>query len=162
VRCPEDGTKITAKDFDAEYEFYACPKCGNLYTADEIEEANNGTSPRKRAEAATRIGPVAKGKKRRTEIQEDADLLDADAERILKDVTKQESRSKHRDEMPTSQIVNLWADEIQAIYHELGGTLDDTNAQDKALTLYREILTQTNVAVRDQEIPYVMCKEHKA
>lgn len=163
MRCPEDGTRITSKHYDPEWELYECEKCGNLYTADELEEAQNGTSPRKRAEAVVkRIVPVAKGKKRRTEIAEDEDMLAKDDERILGDVQKQETRARHRDEIPTTQIVNVWADEIQAVYEALGGSLDEVNAQDKALNLWREVQTQTTVVARDQEILYSTCKEHSA
>lgn len=106
--------------------------------------------------------PIAKAKKRRAEIQEDADQLALLDQRILSDVTKQESRSRHRDDIPTNQIVNLWADEIQAVYEEMGGSIDELNAQDKALTLWREVQSQTSISMRDQEIPYKLCKEHAA
>ena len=104
--------------------------------------------------------PVAKAKKRKTEIANDAAQLDRHAAKILGEVVKHESRSRHRDDVPTTQIVNVWADEIQAVYEELGGGLDEVNAQDKALTLWREIQTQTNIPVRENEIPYVTCKDH--
>jgi hypothetical protein len=104
--------------------------------------------------------PVAKGKKRRTEIAEDAQRLIEDEQRILKDVRKSDQGVRHRDEIETVQVVNIWADEIQAYYEDLGGSIDEINAQDKALTIWREIMTKSHVAAREQEIPYVTCKEH--
>jgi hypothetical protein len=107
-----------------------------------------------------RIAPVAKGKKRRAEISEDADLLQRQEEAIAKHVRPGEKKSRSRDEIDALQVVNVMADEIQAVYEELGGSLNEINAQDKALTIWREVLTQTNVTAHEQEIPFSACKEH--
>jgi|SRR5262245_8879844 len=109
----------------------------------------------------SRSAPVAKGKLRRTEIIEDEQRLAEDEQRILSDVRKGESRAQHRDEVEASQVVNIWGDEIQAVYEEMGGAIDVVNAQDKALTLYREAIAQSNFSAREQEISYSTCKEHQ-
>lgn len=176
MRCPEDGTKITTKHYDPEYEFFECPKCEGCFTADELEEAENGTSVAKRKNSSRagadsvlqdavkrsskRVAAVAKGKKRLTEIQEDDEAL-AEFEKKAYAVKKSTAKDvKHRDESHTAAIVTTWAAELQEVYNEFGAQLDDDNAKDKALTIWREIHFKDGVSAREKPVPHVLCAEH--
>lgn len=191
MKCPECGTKITTKHYDPDFQWYECPKCEGCFTADEIEEDNNGTSPAKRARQNRRLGsgsptgsrgvkserasskhsgnrsgtnrPVAKGKKRRTEIQEDEEAAARHEAEMLKPVASAEPETKkHRDEVSTREVVNIMADEIQAYYEELGGKIDEINAQDKALTIWRQVKIDTGISAREIDVVYATCKEHSS
>ena len=110
----------------------------------------------------TQSGVEAKGKKRRTEIQEDEDALAEHEKEMLKPVKQDKGPTHHRDEIETRQVVNIWGDEIQDIYAELGGPpLDEINAQDKALILWRELHAMHGVSAREQKVSHAACKEHK-
>jgi Zn-finger nucleic acid-binding protein len=191
MKCPECGAKITTKHYDAEYEWYECPKCEGAFTASEIEEARNAKPSRKAkgnsrsktdrggraqrkntagkdGEVSAGIGangnnrrrPLAKGKKRRTEIAEDEEVIKEFEKEILKPTVKQQGPTHHRDEVETRQVINIWGDEFQEIYHELGMELDEGNAQDKALILWREIHINHGAVAREAEVPHAVCKEH--
>lgn len=105
--------------------------------------------------------PVAKGKKRRAEIEEDEQAVEEFTEQIVKNTVKQESHTKYRDEVETLAVVNIWGDEIQDVYHDLGSEIDEMNAQDKALIIWREIHLIQGVSARDQEVAHALCKEHE-
>lgn len=108
-----------------------------------------------------RTGIVAKGKKRRTEIEEDEEALAKFEKETLKPRQSSEPKhKKHRDEVDSVVVVNLWADEIQEIYQELDGEIDDANARDKATILWREIYLQ-GVSAREQSVPHALCEEHE-
>ena len=193
--CPECKTKITAKHYDAEYEWYECPKCEGAFTIDEIQEASDESNkPKGRgkqgdrsrsqgakagrsrgtqrkdargahkgvqaANGATKSGIVAKGKKRRTQIAEDEEVIKQHEEDILVPKVKQIEPKHHRDEIETRQVVNIWADEMEDIYHDLGIPIDTMNAQDKALILWREMRIGHAVTAREQEVSHALCKEH--
>jgi hypothetical protein len=104
--------------------------------------------------------PVAKGKKRRTEIEDDEQAVEDYTKQIVTNTIKQESHTKHRDEVDSISVVNIWGDEIQDVYAELGGELDEVNAQDKATILWREIHHLQGVPARDQAVEHKLCKEH--
>jgi hypothetical protein len=110
---------------------------------------------------AERKGPTAKGKKRRTEIAEDEEAVAAFEKEALKPVATQEGPKQHRDEIETKQIVNIWGDEFQDIYHDLGmEEIDEHNARDKALIIWREIHYGHSAVAREAEVPAALCKEH--
>jgi Zn-finger nucleic acid-binding protein len=188
MKCPECGAKITTKHFDAEYGWYECPKCEGAFLPNEIEEARNAEPSRKpkrnsrgkaygggRKERKNARGTdeeiqktlrgtgrkvLAKGKKRRTEIAEDEEVIKEFEKEILKPTVKQQGPKHHRDEVETRQVINIWGDEFQEIYHELGMELDEGNAQDKALILWREIHINHGAVAREAEVPHAVCKEH--
>lgn len=153
MKCPECGHKLTKKNYDPEFEWYECPGCEGCFTDDEIVKEDSG-KPKL----------VAKGKKRRTELQEDEDRL----EDMTKEIASKPVKAKgadtkhHRDELTTGQIVPIWGDEIQAIYEELGSSLDEVNAQDKALIIWREIYIHAGATAREDEFKIKLCKEHAA
>jgi hypothetical protein len=176
MKCPECGAKILSKHYDPDFEMYECPRCGGLHTVAEIEEARGQdpvradvSSGNGRADLAGRrpgTAVVAKAKKRKTEIVEeeslsDEQLLDKDSERIVAQVTKSgERQPQHRDDAGTGAVVTAWGAEIQDVYHELGGRIDQANAEDKALTLWRELAIQTGLQAREQSVPFLACKRH--
>lgn len=168
MKCPECKTKISTKHYDPDFEWYECPGCEGCFTPDEIEEAESGTSPGKRARDArkttvTSDKPVAKAKKKQAEIAEDLEALAKKEKEWLKpkeSADADQTATKHRDEISTRQVVNIMADEIIAYYSELGGQLDDMNAQDKALTLWRQVKIDTGISAREQSVGHVLCAEH--
>ncbi len=189
MKCPECNTKITAKHYDAEYEWYECPGCEGAFTVDEIQGGTDGEQNRngkadqgrkagrgrgaKRKDTGgadaeiqktlgvTKSGIVAKGKKRLTQIQEDDEVIKKHEEEILVPKVKQVEPKHHRDEVESRQVINIWGDELEDLYHELGLTIDTPNAQDKALILWREIHIQHAVTAREAEVPHAACKEHE-
>lgn len=203
-RCPDCGTKLSTKHYDAAYEWFECPKCEGCFTYDEILEAfmsrrkdesgksqkakgkgdrkgqqgkkAQGGRGKKRSHAEGENGrvqagdaeiraglskPVAKGKKRRTEIEEDEQAVEDFTKSILQNTIKVPQHKHHRDEVDSIMVVNAWADEIADVYHELGAHIDDVNAQDKALIIWREIHHLQGVSAREQEVPHALCGEHQ-
>jgi len=104
---------------------------------------------------------IAKGKVRQTRIEEDADAL-VEFEKKQSVVRKGDGGSTMRaDEVPTKEIINVWAVEIQDIYNEFGTRIDRTNAQDKAKTLLIELRAHTpHVRIRDHEFQVPDCGRH--
>lgn len=177
MKCPECKAKITTKNYDPDFDWYECSKCEGCFTADEIEEAESGTSPARRRSNArdvssgvddlvgdvrrTKTKVVAKGKKRRTEIQEDDEAVAKHEAEMLKPVKKDAPEThRHRDDVPTRQVVNIMADEIQAVYEEMGGRIDEVNAQDKALILWRQVKIDTGISAREIDVPHILCSDH--
>jgi hypothetical protein len=101
--------------------------------------------------------PVAKAKRR----QADVDLLDQQEAEMVKNVVKQDVVKKPRKEVSTAEIVNIMADEIQLLYEEMGDRIDDVNARDKALTLWRELHVYGHVVAQEREIPHALCEKHE-
>lgn len=167
MTCPDCGAKISTKHFDPELSMYECPKCENIFTPDELEEAANGTSPAKRSRDGEIVGrarkaaSVAKGKKRRTQIEEDDEALKEFEKTAYQPVKLEPSKkTKHRDEIPSGQVVTTMAAELQTIYAEMGVNLDDVNAHDKALTIWRVVHFQDGVTAREKTLNVRLCKEH--
>lgn len=149
MTCPDCQAKITAKNYDADMEWYECPKCEGIFTPAELEESR----PKREA-------PKAKGKKRQEEISADEEALATMEAEMLKPVKKSAGDTKHRDELPIKEVVSIMADELQEIYREMGGTLDDLNARDKALTIWREIHYKEGVHAREKPVQHVLCGAH--
>lgn len=104
--------------------------------------------------------PVAKAKQRAAGRMEDVEALKKYDEGVTKKVVKTEVEKKPRRQVATSEVVGIMADEIQAIYQEAGLELDEMNARDKALTLWRDLSVNRGVTARDQAVPHVLCEEH--
>jgi hypothetical protein len=163
MKCPKDGAKITSKHYDADYEIYECPKCGEAFAADDLEEAENGTSPRMRRELAQiKKVPQAKGKKRLTEIAADEEAIAAfEAKSVV--VKKGDAPVvKHRDSVATGDLLDIIADEIQLYSVEMGGQeIDRLNAREFfAMNLVRPLLS-AGVNFREKEVSRAYCKEHR-
>jgi hypothetical protein len=182
--CPNCDAKITQKDYDATFEWYECPKCEACHTFDELIETR-GRGNEKPGAAKKRSGnakgnrggssvrgssssgsgasqkPVAKAKKKQAEIADDEQ---AEADRIeslvANTVKTNEISSNRKDEVPTGEVVNIMADELVVIYSELGGRLDDANARDKALTLWRELHYKDGIHAREKAVEHALCGVH--
>jgi hypothetical protein len=102
--------------------------------------------------------PVAKAKRRQEAVTADEEAL-AEYEARIPVVRSHAVEKKSRNEIPTRQVVNIMADEIQVVYEIMGSRLDDVNAHDKALTLWRDISAK-GVRAKDQEVPHTLCEEH--
>lgn len=153
MKCPDCKGKITEDNWDAEYEWYECPKCEGAFAKDEIKQPGIIGPTR----------PVAKGKKLQAARAADAELEKEEVERIVKKKTRNSEADvkRHRDELPTAQVVNIMADEIQAVYEAMGGSLDDLNARDKGLTIWRDLMIHGHVSAREQAVPMSLCGEHE-
>ena len=166
--CPECSAKISQKHYDPVFEWYECSKCEGCFTPDEILEAEMSKHPaRKIKDRRTSVAdvalptPAAKGKKRQTAQEAESDLEDNLTKAISEAVRKApDVATKHRDTLPGAQVIPIMADEIQAIYQSLGGEIDFMNAQDKALTLFRDLAYHGRVSIRDQAVDMKFCKQH--
>ena len=148
--CPDCSGKISAKNYDPDYGWYECPKCEGCFTPDEIIRAEqNGKKP------------IAKAKKRLTEIQEDEEALAEYEAEVLKPRKAAETRPPtHKDSVPTGQVLNIIADEIEAIGEEIGVPIDRLNAREFfAMNLWREMIA-LGVEARESEFQVPLCNEH--
>jgi Zn-finger nucleic acid-binding protein len=152
--CPECNAKIGQKNFDTELEMYECPSCEAIFTGAELA---NGHVKEEAKAAVKKV--AAKGKKRQSEIHADEEAI-AQFEKEQFVVRKSEKAVHHRDEILTVEVVNIMADELQSIYQEMGGQLDDINAHDKALTLWRHVHIHDGITAREKDVPHVFCDRH--
>jgi len=151
MQCPSCHAKITSKHYDEEYEIFECPQCGAAYEPDELQEAENGSHPRVQA----------KGKKRRAAIADDAEALARFEEESLKPRAASHAEHKHRDEVSTKDVLEIFADEIEAIWAEFGTRIDRLNAREYfAMNIYRPLTFNAGVHFREKEVPRVYCDEH--
>ena len=178
MKCPECHTAIKQKDYDAAFEWYECPSCEGCFTGDEIMEAElasrdvGGRSNRGRNRSADSGGDsgsgrtatkkvVAKGKKRQSEIEADAEAIAAYEKRTTETVVVADKKTKHRDEVSTGQVVQIMADEIEVLYEEIGWTpLSRDAAEDKALTLWRNLTVHDGITAREKAVPVALCGDH--
>lgn len=101
--------------------------------------------------------PIAKAKRRQQDAESDQEAIKKFDENIR--VVKAKPDEKPRTEVPTREVVNIMADEIQELYVLSGSRLDEENARDKALILWRELSTN-GVHARDKAVPHALCKKH--
>jgi hypothetical protein len=163
------GAKLSiSKHYDDDYEWFECPKCEGCYTYDEIEAATrggkgaNGSDNSGSSESeSVASGPVAKGKRRLARIDEDEQAIaEFEAQALVPTKAQGAEAVKPRDGLTTDQVVNIMADEIQAIYEEMGSSLDYMNARDKALTFYRVLLYKGGVTAREKPVQHALCEAH--
>lgn len=167
--CPECGKKLSDKHYDSSFELYECPKCEGMFTFDELMEGGGNAlseateEPEPSFDNAGYHGhevPVAKGKQRRELQEKDAEADAAQIEAITKNVKKTAKEEKHRDEVKTGMVLNIIADEIEAICEEGGIQMDRLNAREFfAMNLYRPLLI-SGVKAREQTVPFKLCAEH--
>lgn len=101
--------------------------------------------------------PVAKAKRRQEALDADQEALEEFDKHIP--VVKAPKEDKPRNEVPTREIVNIMADEIQELYRLSGSELDEINARDKALILWRDQSTN-GIHARDKAVSHALCDEH--
>jgi hypothetical protein len=108
-----------------------------------------------------KVAPKAKGKVRRTRIEDDADALAEFEKAQTTKIVKAGRDGMRADEIPTREIVQVWADELEELYHEFGSRLDRTNAEDKAKTLLIELRAHIpTVRITEQEYDVPNCGKH--
>lgn len=159
MRCPECNSTIKPTQYDPTFEWYECPKCEGCFTyAEIIEQSGTGVRDVRR----TSVVPAAKGKKRQADREADANLENEMVQAVVKKKvpSAEKNTQRHRDEIPTGQVVNIMSDEIQEIYGIFGSAIDGINSREKALILYRDLVVYGHVAAREQAVPYVQCKDH--
>lgn len=103
--------------------------------------------------------PRAKAKIRQEDFHADEEALKEYEASIAKNVVKSKGK-RYKDEIASNEVVNIMADEIQAVYQEMGAELDEANARDKALTIWREMSLNHHITAREQAVEHVMCEEH--
>lgn len=101
--------------------------------------------------------PVAKAKRRQQE--QDADQEAIEAFEKSTPVVKAKHEEKPRNEVPTIEVVNIMADEIQELYRLNGSQLDEENARDKALILWRELF-MNGIHAKDNAVSHALCEDH--
>lgn len=104
--------------------------------------------------------PTAKAKRRQEEQTADEEALAKLEAEIVSNVVRAPASKKPRNEVSTTDVVNIMADEIEVIYTEMGSQIDYANARDKALVLWRHMHLNGHVRARDVKIPYDLCEEH--
>lgn len=186
-RCPDCKGKIGVKNYDSDFEMYDCPSCGGMFQHHELIEhgeqsaagngsagSQDGTRAVKKAKTKekasrngkgqdrrVRPGVIAKGKKRREEQESDAEADAKQIEEITKNVKATKKEERHRDEIETGLVLNVMADEIEAICAEAGISMNRTNAREfYAMNLYRPLIL-AGVRAREVDVPHKLCKEHK-
>lgn len=105
--------------------------------------------------------PVAKGKKRISDEEADAEAIAKFDDAVAKNVVRSEEGSRKRGSVPTKETITIMADEIQLFYEESGSALDYVNALDKALILWRGITTHAGATAKETVVPLVHCKKHR-
>jgi hypothetical protein len=76
----------------------------------------------------------AKGKLKK-KLEEEAEVVFREAEQP----------AYYKGEVSTREIRNVWADEVEAIYGELGLEINRPSAEDKALTIIRHMRMKAKV-----------------
>lgn len=139
LKCPSCETKLSlTKHYDATYEWFECPGCDGCFTYDEIMEGGG---------EAIVEEPVKKIVKKKVDPEPEED---------------KGPHSYYKGEVSTREVVNIMADEIQAIYEEMGNpAIDDFNAQEKALQFVRVLRSHTKVKITEAPVKLVLCEEHQ-
>lgn len=88
----------------------------------------------------------AKGKIRRDKLAAEKEFEEQAEIKVLK---VDEPVVAYRGEARTGEIVQIWADEIEAIYQELGLKLNRASAEDKALNIVRHMRIHAHVKFSD-------------
>jgi hypothetical protein len=104
---------------------------------------------------------VAKGKIRRDEIQADEDALAQHEKKMLKPQQSDQAQGAGKNEISTKEIINVVADEIEAIYEGTPFKIDRMNAEDKARTLIIELRChQPIIRITEHEFDVPDCGRH--
>lgn len=106
---------------------------------------------------------VAKGKKRRTEILDDAEAMKKLDAAILTPRKAQDAKAvHHKDEVNTKEIKEIVGDEIEAIGEEIGIQINRLNATEYyAHNLILALRVKSAISFREKTVPMAKCAEHK-
>lgn len=105
---------------------------------------------------------LAKGKARAARLADESDAAEKHLAKQAEVTGKKADVAKlGKNEIPTNEILNVWASELQTIYEEFGSRLDFTNAKDKARTLLIELRCHTpTVSISEHEYDLPDCGRH--
>ena len=105
---------------------------------------------------------LAKGKVRQASIDADEDAAEKHLAGQAKSTGKKADAPKvGKNEIPTTEIINVWATELQEIYNEYGSRLDFVNAKDKARTLLIGLRAHTpTIPITEHEYDVPDCGRH--
>jgi hypothetical protein len=87
----------------------------------------------------------AKGKIKRYQAEKQKEL----EETVVIPTREVEPAVYYKGEVRTSEIKQVWADEIEAIYAELGLSLNRPSAEDKALNIIRHLRMKAKVKLAE-------------
>jgi len=102
--------------------------------------------------------PQAKAKRKLA----DDEAIAAFDKAVVENVVRQEPVRKPRHEVPTAEVVQIMADEIELLYFEMGAKIDRVNAEDKALVLWRNLSIYGKARADDKSVPHYLCEAHNA
>jgi hypothetical protein len=105
--------------------------------------------------------PVAKAKRRAADREADAEALAAYEKSVAENIVRGPAQKKPRREVSTGEVVQIMADEIEALYKEMGARIDRVNAEDKALILWRNVAIYHEAVAVEKKIPHSLCEEHR-
>ena len=106
--------------------------------------------------------PAAKGKLRRTRIEDDEAMADELTEKMATPTGIKADRSHiGKGEIDTKEVINVMADEIEEIYAATPFKMDRINAEDKARTILIELRCHTpTVPITDHAFDVRDCGRH--
>jgi hypothetical protein len=87
----------------------------------------------------------AKGKIKRDKAEKQKEL----EETVVIPAREVEPTVHYKGEVRTGEIKQVWADEIEAIYNELGLSLNRPSAEDKALNVIRHLRMKAKVKLAE-------------
>ena len=102
----------------------------------------------------------AKGKLRKERLDAEAEALKEHEEAMMKVVVKRPRKPRLVTRQIGYEVLAVLTAEIQEIYAEEGLQLDDINAKDKALIIWRDLKYRHHVRTHHREIPHRLCEEH--
>jgi len=80
-------------------------------------------------------------------------------------VAKKKVEAPDRSEISAGELIGVFADEVQEVYHVFGHRLDRVNAEDKARVLVLKLLYgdggSRKIRVTEKNFKVPLCKEHK-
>ena len=105
--------------------------------------------------------PVAKSKRRAADVAADEEAIAKHEAAVVENVVRGPAQKKPRHQVPTAEVVQIMADEIEAVYREMGANIDRVNAEDKALVLFRDAAIYHGAVAIDHPVPYKLCGDHE-
>jgi len=85
--------------------------------------------------------------------------------RQTKPVAKKKVQASDRSEISAGELIGVFADEVQEVYHVFGYQLNRVNAEEKARMLVLKLLYgdggTRKIRVTEKKFKVPLCKEHK-
>lgn len=100
----------------------------------------------------------AKAKKRK---RGDEEAIAEYEKKLVTPVKASDDEKRHRDAVPTGQILNIMADVIEEVFAENGKRIDRLNAREfYAMNIWRDLVIKHKVSAREVSMKVVLCPEH--